>query len=87
MFHCQNCNCERVFQETDYYGFDYYECPVCGDVFSFPSDAYAPPEDDEDDMDDEAYESPICDACNGTGQTFDLEECAECDGMGYKWWL
>ena len=53
MFYCSKCNVERVFDHTDYYNFDIYKCPKCGDKLLFPPDGYG--ESDDDDFDDEEY--------------------------------
>jgi hypothetical protein len=52
MFWCDNCNVQRLFDHTDYYGFDIYVCPKCSSQIEFPADGYGEPDDD---IDDEEY--------------------------------
>lgn len=49
-FECHKCNVDRNFDHRDYYDFDHYVCPVCGDVFMFPADGYGEPDDYEEDF-------------------------------------
>ena len=65
MFICTKCNIERKFDHTDYYDFDIYICPNCGDEFAFPADGYGDPGEDDDflwdeDLDDDGvYEGDV----------------------------
>lgn len=56
MFICSKCNIERKFDHTDYYDFDIYICPNCGDEFAFPADGYGDPDDDFNEPFDEPGE-------------------------------
>ncbi len=53
MFWCDKCNVQRIFDHTDYYGFDIYVCPKCSGQVGLPADGYGEP--DDDDIDDEEY--------------------------------
>lgn len=39
-----------------------------------------------DDYDESEDDDRTCQACQGTGQEWDLLDCEACDGEGYRWW-
>lgn len=65
-FFCGKCNLDMPFDHTDYYDFDIYKCPKCGQEFSMPADDYGAPDDyeyDEEDFgydDDQDYDYSTC---------------------------
>ena len=85
---CRSCAEQEAIDNDNYAG-----------GYDMEEDAWDRENEEWDDLEDVEYgdtvyfsleddgERKTCQACNGTGQGWDLTPCQECDGEGFYYWL